>query len=277
MAFTRIAKGTNSTKVSGTTLSPGSFSVNANSLIEVGVTYLSATVHPSTVKFGSRGMILVPNSRITETNSGMTTAKYRAVVSGTNTRTLTITWPSAINARACYVTEIAGAGPKDVSSTNAQVSTTNPTTGAAVTTTKAETLHICAFGSNGPVEDTVGTIQVGHVSGQRVGTTGGVAATNVTIHETYEELTATGDCRAAKISTTARRWANSITAYYAGTFNDQGLVPGEFYLVEETFEAGSKDFGKAVYGYNEDLDRWEVFEIDTSAETVIANSDDGWG
>lgn len=275
MAFTRIAKGTAQTKISGTTLSPSAFSVNANSLIEVGVTYLSATVHP-TVSFGARAFRLVPSSRVTEANSGMTTAKYRAMVSGTNTRTLTITWPSAILARACYVTELIGASPKDVGSTNAQVSTTNPTTGVAVTTTKPETFHICAFGSNGAVGDAVGTIQVGHISGQRTGTTGAAAASNVTIHETYEELSAIGDCRAAKISTTARRWANSITAYYDNTFNDQGLVPGEFYLVEEKFEAVGKDFGKAVYGFNEDLDRWEVFEIDTSALTPVSNSADGW-
>ena len=236
----------------------------------------TALEHPQSVKFGSRKLKQVANTRTSELNSGITTAQYRGIIEGTNSRTLTYTWASSIAARVCTATDYGKAGPRDVGKGNAQASTTNPTTGVALTTTVADTIHACAFGSNGPVEDTVGTIQVGHTSVQRDGTTGGVAATNVTIHETYEILTATGDCRGAKISTTARRWANCITAFSGNTYNEQGLVPGEFKLVAEKFEAVSKDFGDACFHFDVENDTWEVFEIDTSAETQVSNAKDGW-
>ena len=44
----------------------------------------------------------------------------------------------------------------------------------------------------------------------------------------------------------------------------------------EKFEASGKDFGKAAYRYNEELDRWEAYEIDVSALTEVCNSADGW-
>jgi len=236
----------------------------------------TAMEHPQSVKFGSRSLRLVANTRTSELNSGITTAQYRAIIEKTNSRTLTYTWASSLSARACFASDYGKAGPRDVGKGNAQASTTNPTTGIALTTTEADTIHCCAFGSNGPVEDASGTIQVGHITGQRDGTTGGVAATNVTIHETNEILTATGDCRAAKISTTARRWANCITAFSGNTYNEQGLVPGEFQLVAEKFESVSKNFGDAVFHFNIDSDTWEVFEIDTAAETAVSNARDGW-
>lgn len=326
MAFAApTAKGTASTKVSGTTLSPAAFSMGAAfNLLVTHVTYKNSVTagsfvigeeytilvpgttdytavgaadslagteftatgvgtgtgtameHPQSVKFGSRVLRLVANTRTSELNSGITTAQYRAIIEGTNSRTLTYTWATALLARACTASDYGKAGPRNVGKGNAQISTTNPTTGIALTTTIADTIHACGFGSNGPVEDAVGTIQNDHISVQRDGTTGGVDATNVTIHETYEILTATGDCRSAKISTTARRWANCITAFSGNTFNDQGLVPGEFKLVAEKFEAVSKDFEDAVYHFNTEDNTWEVFEVDTSALTAVSNAKDGW-
>jgi hypothetical protein len=235
----------------------------------------TAAEHPSGVTFGTRALKLVALSRTTETNSTLTTEKWRGVIGGSNSRTPTITWPSNLNARACYCTEIDGAGPKDVGSRNAQTSTTNPTTGTAVTTTKAETYHSCAFGSNGPSGDTVGTVGQGHTSGQRAGTTGGAAATNVTIHETYELLSSVGDCRSAKTGTTARRWANSITAYSAMEEYRASMGSSDLDDMRGIFDGSTLDHEDMIFHWNSDENRWEVY--DWSDDSLIAYYETGTG
>ena len=162
-----------------------------------------------------------------------------------------------------------------VTTCNTQDAATDPATGSAVTTTAADTIHIAAFGSRGPSSDTVGSVDVGHTSGQRVGTTGTPPVSNVTIHETWELLTSTGNCRSHKTGATSRDWSNIIMALRSDTWIRQGLTPTDFALVEIKFDSLGKDYPTAFFQWNHALDRFEVFE-ESDFNTVIAHSANGW-
>ena len=155
MPIVRTPKGTAQLKASGTALSVTGISFVPGALCEVGVVYLSATVHP-TFKFGKRDFKLVAGSRVTHLGAGMTTAKYRTVIRGANTRNVDGTWPEAIGARAMYVTQWEEVSAKNVGNTATQTADPSPATGVAVATTRAETGHAASFGSNGPSGDTPG-------------------------------------------------------------------------------------------------------------------------
>lgn len=233
----------------------------------------TASEHP-TLAFGSRTMIEVPLSSIIELNSGIQTINYRAVIGGSNSRTPTFTWSNNANARACYFTEVAGAGAKDVGSTKADTSTTAPATGSIVTTTSAETFHLASFGANGPSTDTAATANLGHTIGQRAGTSGGAAASNVTIQETFESLSATGDCRATLTATTARRWANSIVAYAGQSEYRASIGSNDLEAVREIFDGKITPIDHefmSIY-YNGDANRWEVYNraAAVTGDTLIA-------
>ena len=84
-------------------------------------------------------------------------------------------------------------------------------------------LAVVYFVSNGPVEDLPGTLETTEPastvlvtqSGQRVGTTGGAAATNVTVHEIWEEIAdrETDNLRTKKNDPTDRDWVISMMGF----------------------------------------------------------------
>ncbi len=207
----RTAKGTASSKTSETQWSGPSVSMDAGTMLVIGLVYKSGTVHPDSVVWGPRVLKLVPGSR--QSNGDMTIAQYKTRVRRNVTHTPMVTWPSAIVAKGMFCSQVTGVSAKDVGNSRQQDATGSPGTGAAVPTTNPITMHIGAFGSEGPEGDTPGSAGAGHTLGQRVGTTGGAASSNVTIQETYESLTATGDCRASLSGATSRDWANTIIAF----------------------------------------------------------------
>ncbi len=87
---------------------------------------------------------------------------------------------------------------------------TAPDSGASPATTQNDELLIGLVGTIGPVEDDAGTWGGGFTPGQRVGTTGGAAASNVTVSEAYKVVSATGAYSAAKSGITSRPWYAEI-------------------------------------------------------------------
>lgn len=213
MAITRTAKGTAQSKAANTTLQISNVALNAGDLLIVGLGY-ETDFALNDVQWGSRSLNIVANSGATQGDTRV--RLYRARVRDTATRNIVATWAGNISARAMFATAITEASVKDVGSTATFASgTTAPNTGTAVTSTVADTISIAAFVSGGPSTDTAGTAGDGHTLGQRVGTTGGAAGTNVTIQETFEILSATGDVRASLSGATGRIWACSIAAFHA--------------------------------------------------------------
>jgi hypothetical protein len=88
------------------------------------------------------------------------------------------------------------------------------TSGATGTTAQANEILIGAIGWEGPDGDDAGTWQNSFSTGQRIGTTGGGAASNVTIQEGYLIVSATGAYTAAVTRTAnSRDWAAAIATY----------------------------------------------------------------
>lgn len=212
-----IAKGTNSSKADGSlgvsTLSVNNVAITGGKTIFVAVVFWSTANNP-TIKWGNKDL------RRDKTNEfgtgGFRTQLYKAYVRTTRTRDVVCTWGTQTpGARAMLVWEANEASLEDVSVVNDNVNSTTPNTSSAGDSTVANTLSIALFGSNGPVEDAAGTVNLGHTQINRDGTTGGTADSNLTIQATYELLTAIGVVRSSLTVTTARDWANLIVAYKA--------------------------------------------------------------
>ncbi len=212
MAITRTAKGTAASKSSGTTLTISSVSIEAGAVLVVGIAWEDDNPGETpTLKIGNRDLTFVVDSHLKQ---GDTIVRiYKTRVKASKAKDITAVWPTALTARAMFATQIKEASAKDVQSTNGNASGTNPTTGTAVTSTIADTISIAAFACLGPTSDTAATAGAGHTIGQRIGTTGGAAASNITLQETYEILSATGNVRSTLTLTTARVCAASIVAF----------------------------------------------------------------
>lgn len=213
MAITRTAKGTNADKTAGTTLTVAGVSMTAGDLIVVGTGYETDAGITSVNWGNSRDFKLVAQSGVTQGDTR--NRLYRLRAKRTATRDVDITWAGTMSARAMFVSSLTDVGRKDVGQTNTQTATGSPATGSAVTSTVADTISIASFVSLGPLNDTPGTAGVGHTLGQRDGTNGAPPTSNVTIQETYEILSATGNVRATLSGATARDWANTIIAFAA--------------------------------------------------------------
>lgn len=232
MAITRTAKGTAQSKAANTTLTISSVSLTAGDLLVVGIGY-ETDFALNTVEWGARDLKLTADSAATQGDTRVRI--YRVRVKNTDTRDLTATWAGNMSARCMFATAVTETSKKDVGSTATfAAGTTAPNTGTAVTSTVADTISIAAFVSGGPSGDTAGTAGDGHTLGQRVGTTGGGAASNVTIQETFEILSATGNVRASLTGATGRIWACSIAAFRAV---DTYKIIGSYHRPEKVYPA----------------------------------------
>jgi len=285
VAQTRIAKGTNSSKAATASLAINDVSMDAGTVIVVGVVFFAAANNP-TVFWGNKK--LTRDKTNEEPNSGIRTQLYRGRVKNTKSRDVVLTWgTSTPGARAAFVSEITEASLEDVSVVNDNLNSTTPNTSSAGTSTEAATISIACFGSNGPSGDTAatGTTQ-GHTLGQRIGTTGGGDLTNVTIQETYEILTATGVVRGGLTGVTARNWANLIVAYSAtetytitNTYHRPWNVSPQsnvvVFEVEDTANVRMDDvyLPKDVFDVLTDQQVTDYIAADLSRQTDIANAE----
>jgi len=208
----RLAKGTVADKTTGNTLTLADVAVKKGNLIVVMMAYTKECGTPATVKWGNREL----GQRANKVNigSGLEASMWTVPeVIRNGTKDIVATWNNPTSAKAMMVTVVDGANIVDVSSSRQLDATTDPATGDAETTTVDSTFHIACFASKGPLNDTAGTPGSGHSAGQRIGTSGAPPISNVTIQETYEELTSIGNCRAELTGATERDWASIIIAF----------------------------------------------------------------
>jgi len=210
VAITRTALGTASSKAATTSLTLTNVTLDEGDFLVVGVAYETDAAIDS-VKWGGKELRLSKG----QTQGDTRVRLYQKRIRKSATKDITITWAANMSARAMFAVKLTEVGRKDVEQGNSQTATTSPATGSAVTSTVADTISIAAFASLGPSGDTPGTAGAGHTLGQRDGTTGAPPASNVTIQETYEILSATGNVRATMTGATSRDWANVIVAYRA--------------------------------------------------------------
>jgi hypothetical protein len=274
MAPSRIAKGTKSAKASGTLLELVGVSLDNSSALVVGVAYVTGQGEP-TVKWGSNRTLRRVSGLPVQ--SGMECGIWvLSRIRYADTRPVKAIWDAAIGAKAMFVTELRNAHLKNVGQFNTQVATTDPATGTAVTTTAGDTIHIAAFGSKGPSSDVAGTAGVGHTLGQRAGTVGAPPVSNVTIQETYEILSETGNCRATMTGATERDWANCIVAFKDDTASRRGISPGDLAAAEYEFEQAGLDPVNACFRWNPGEDRYEVFNVSAANRGAVIKHQDEW-
>jgi len=177
--------------------------------------------------------------------------------------------------RWCMVYATANAGRKDLIKRNVQdTATTDPSTLLSATLGTANELMIAYHLNNGPITDTAGSMGAGLTALHRIGSSTGID--DITIQTTMQETSVTDPIKSNMTGATSRQWLSALIAVRPDTFNNQGLVPGEFYQVEAKFQSLGLDFNNAVFHYNTLNDYWEVFHIDTSALTAITNSSLSW-
>lgn len=272
MAITRTAKGTNASKSSGVALTVSSVSANAGSLLVVGIAWEEDNVgEKPTIKWGNRDLKYIPGSEATR---GDTIVRlYRTRVKKNVTKDMTATWPTALTARAMFVTMLKESSVTDGVQTNSGASTINLATGASFDASVDDTISIAAFATLGPSDDLQGVAGLGHSLGQRVGTSGGGSASNVTIQETYEILTVLGGVRATLTLTTGRPYCCSIAAFKSS----------QIYTVNRAYYQpwDSHPSHESVVFVMEDESNTEVFQVlvdreefesmtDTEVEDLIA-------
>lgn len=214
---TRTAKGTASSKTSGTTLTISDVSLTEGASIVVALGYDDAQGHPTSVKWGNRNL----RSRLSRDPGGYDIAHSVWTVGQikkTGTRDLVATWSGSITERAMLAVELMGTKRIDVrAGNNDSVVTTTPTTGATGAASTMFSFAFAFFVSEGPSTDTVtsGTIDddgtpATAASGQRTGTTGAPPASNVTIQEMFLELTSSAASQGDLIVGTERKFISSV-------------------------------------------------------------------
>ena len=183
MAITRTAKGTATDKTGALTLTISSVQIQKDASMIVGVGFDAGSGDP-TMTWGTR-FYDAPRER--EQDLGIRTAYFSLYNNGaTATHDVVLTWTTtAPTSKAMFATEILDVRHRDVYTVGTGTSGAPTSGGIATNVPRAYLTGI--FCSEGPVEDTAGTPSFSFISGQRAGTTGGVAATNITIHETYKE------------------------------------------------------------------------------------------
>jgi len=91
---------------------------------------------------------------------------------------------------------------------------TAPDSGATLlATSQNDELLAGAIGTLGPLEDGAGSWGGSFTAGQRAGTTGGAASSNITIAEGFRIVTATGAYSAAKSGITSRPWYAELQTF----------------------------------------------------------------
>lgn len=282
-------RGTAQAKSTGTTLDSTSFTLPKDDSLQVGVVCENSLGPPASVTINDRPLKRkeTQNNALASMNTSLW-IKARAAVPQTGI--VRATWSGEIAARTLVVSSHGQPFRVDQSASQANTATTTPGTGQTAALF-GPSFAWCIFGSAGPLGDTQAT---GHtiddastaviaILGQRDGTTGGGAATNRTIQETYFQLTAADATQGALSGVTSRRWASAILTL-RGTIETRASVGNhDLATIREIFDGKVTPIpheNMAIF-YNEEEDRWEVWDAGSTVEggtliTYYEVDGDGW-
>lgn len=117
-------------------------------------------------------------------------------------------------------------------------SSTSPSSGATAATAQAYEIVVGAIGTEGPGGDTQGSWSNSFQPVAYVGTTGGAAASNVSLSLGYKIVSATGAQTAAKTGITSRQWG-AATATYKGLVASAPAADPVTYFTTSPLTAGA--------------------------------------
>lgn len=236
MAVTRTARGSATSKTSGTTLQIAAQSLNARDLLVVYLAYDDETL--ASVFWGTQELTLGD----AVIGAGVRTRLAWCEADATASRTITATWAAALVAKAMvadsFRSSVTTAGfvwTADENSTNTGLGTAASTPATLAIVGGTESVRVGVVGTEGPSGDTAGTWVEPNTAGQRVGTTGNPAASNVTISSAYRLAPTAGSTTGlSKTGMTSRDWGAGIRSFYwasppTATDNGPAYIGGGYY------------------------------------------------
>ncbi len=218
MAIVRTALGTGQDKTAAITLTIGNVVAAGDQLIAI---LAGDVVNTTIVQYKPSSGAAAENfgeTDVTALNSGnvgVSIFRLSNPTPSTDGTALITTSGGTGNARALVVIKVSGLADspfdKSASSTGSSLAATST---ATATLSQADEICIGGIGWEGPVEDNDGTWQNSFNAGQQDGTTGGGAASNITVNEGYLIVSATTAQTAALTRTSnSRDWAAAIATY----------------------------------------------------------------
>lgn len=209
---TRTAKGTTSSKTSSTTLTLSNVSCTDGDALIVLVANRTTNV-PTSVAWGARELVL--SRQRTDTVNGTVASIWIARnIVNTATRNLVVTWGTAIVAKCMAAITLDSGHIRDQFASNLQTAATAPSTTATPAQTELNNFCIGILASQGPSSDVAPTLATGWTSGQRVGTVGAPPASNITLLEGYQQLSADGTAQTLSgTGATSANWTNVLVTY----------------------------------------------------------------
>ena len=229
MAVTRTARGSATSKTSGSTLQITAQSLNIRDLLVVYLAYDDQTL--DSVFWGTQGMTLGD----AVLGNGVRTRLAWCEADATASRTITATWAGALTAKAMAadsfrssVTTAGWAWTADENATDVGVGTAASTPATLPIVGGTESVRVGVVGTEGPSGDTAGTWVEPNTAGLRVGTTGNPAASNVTVSAAYRLAPVAGSTTGlSKTGMTSRDWGAGIRAFYwsAPAAPSEGVSP----------------------------------------------------
>jgi hypothetical protein len=211
MAITRTAKGTAAGKT-GTTTTITSVSLTAGDVLVIGYATDTSSGGGSSLTWNGHDLMVETTLFYIGSAPANNTEGYLVawVVPASGTSDIVLTSASG-KARALFATSINAVNTADKSAANGSTSTsTTPSSGATATTTAADEILIGLIATNGPDGDTAGSWSNSFNNGQRLGSTGNAASSNMTVSEGYLIVSATQTATAAKTGITARAWIGAV-------------------------------------------------------------------
>ena len=197
--------------------------------------------------------------------------------------TITVTHTS-LNASAMSVNEffgLASSGPLDQIQ-SATGSSTAPSSGNTAMTTQADELLFGAIAVEGPVTDAF-TVGTGYTALTRQGTTGGSAASNMTINPEFRIVSSIGTYTADGTLGTSRDWAAGISTYKASvisvsvsnsTFAFAVAIPNTWLPPQASVitndGAVAENFVGQINQFTESSNTWEIAVSANGADTIRA-------
>lgn len=280
MAITRTARGSASSKSSAVSLTIPSFTVPAGHSLVVGAGYDNAQGAPTSVVHAGRSLRRKAQ-RDDSINGFHASVWLKGEYRKTQTGTCVLTWASSIGKKCAVASSYDRTHKFDDGKTAIDGDVTNPNTGLGGTLTDLDELVAAFFISEGP-----GTDHSGHTAdimnagifesagiGQKDGTTGAPPVSNITIIETWLELTSANATRARLLNATQRNWlAILITLQKRPVFFTQGITPHDIETVDNLIATAGGDPDSANFVFNEDTGLWEAYE-DTDLGTLRATRD----
>ena len=267
----RTALGTAADKTGAATLTISNVSLDDGDLLLVGIGYDTGQGAPA-LAWGNQDLELAE----AVSGGGLACRVFSFHRrKGTKSKDLVATWSTGPTAKAMVAVKVTEVEAIELAFSQAETDTTDPDAGTAQATTTAAAFCFGIVATEGPLNDTAGTVQNGYTAGQRAGMNGAPPVSNITVHELFKILAATESTTAAKTGATSRDHCSVLTTWRAGRDNRMGVTPTDLSEMRRIFDNATPELKRRnhAFHWNGKLDQWELYDIDLSGGTLVATSD----